>query len=292
MVKKTTKKAPVPKKKADKTTAKTAKTTALVVKEKAAPPAEAEPPKKKPGFDESKLSARDKERVKKWRARYRDHQVVSLKKDEERGERALKYDGDPVMAMVGVAEATGTSDPQLSDRMLGQVAMTYSSREDGAANYNCALAATHAFQPQDVLEGQLAGQMVGAHNAAMRFLSNAANSTDADQIARNVEWATKMMRTYTAQIEALNRYRGKGQQKVTVEHVTVQPGGQAIVGNVTTTAPAALPGGQQGAPALGAATAAVAQLPAAKPADAITLTASTIEREVVPVAATGGGGSR
>ena len=33
-------------------------------------------------------------------------------------------------------------------------------------------------------------------------------------------------------MEALNRHRGKGQQKVTVEHVTVNAGGQAIVGSV------------------------------------------------------------
>jgi hypothetical protein len=32
------------------------------------------------------------------------------------------------------------------------------------------------------------------------------------------------------QVEALQRYRGKGQQKVTVEHVHVHSGGQAIVG--------------------------------------------------------------
>jgi len=35
------------------------------------------------------------------------------------------------------------------------------------------------------------------------------------------------------QVEALQRYRGKGQQKVTVEHVHVHAGGQAIVGAVT-----------------------------------------------------------
>jgi hypothetical protein len=33
--------------------------------------------------------------------------------------------------------------------------------------------------------------------------------------------------------DALNRHRGKGQQVVRVEHVTVQAGGQAIVGAVT-----------------------------------------------------------
>jgi len=34
------------------------------------------------------------------------------------------------------------------------------------------------------------------------------------------------------QFATLNRHRGKGQQKVTVEHVHVHQGGQAIVGHV------------------------------------------------------------
>jgi hypothetical protein len=45
--------------------------------------------------------------------------------------------------------------------------------------------------------------------------------------------ANKLSRTYVALLEALNRHRGKGQQKVTVEHVHVHSGGQAIVGAVT-----------------------------------------------------------
>ena len=36
------------------------------------------------------------------------------------------------------------------------------------------------------------------------------------------------------QLEALSRHRGKGQQKISVEHVHVHPGGQAIVGAVET----------------------------------------------------------
>jgi hypothetical protein len=45
--------------------------------------------------------------------------------------------------------------------------------------------------------------------------------------------ANKLSRTYAVLLEALNRHRGKGQQKVTVEHVHVHQGGQAIVGAVT-----------------------------------------------------------
>jgi hypothetical protein len=44
--------------------------------------------------------------------------------------------------------------------------------------------------------------------------------------------ANKLSRTYATLLEALNRYRGKGQQKMTVEYVHVHSGSQAVVGMV------------------------------------------------------------
>jgi hypothetical protein len=49
----------------------------------------------------------------------------------------------------------------------------------------------------------------------------------------NLNQANKLSRTFAALTEALDRHRGKGQQRITVEHVNVHPGGQAIVGAVT-----------------------------------------------------------
>ena len=49
----------------------------------------------------------------------------------------------------------------------------------------------------------------------------------------NGNLAVKLLRAFAAQTEALQRYRGKGQQKVTVEHVHVHTGGRAIVGSVS-----------------------------------------------------------
>ncbi len=45
--------------------------------------------------------------------------------------------------------------------------------------------------------------------------------------------SVKLTRAFTAQLEALNRHRGKGQQKMTVEHVHIHDGGQAVIGSVT-----------------------------------------------------------
>lgn len=47
--------------------------------------------------------------------------------------------------------------------------------------------------------------------------------------------ATRLMRLYTEQLEAMAKLKGKStQQKVIVEHVHVHSGGQAIVGAVRT----------------------------------------------------------
>ncbi len=58
------------------------------------------------------------------------------------------------------------------------------------------------------------------------------------------------MRTFTAQMEALKRYRTGGEQKVSVQHASVSAGGQAIVGNVTQAARDAAPDKTVAPPAL------------------------------------------
>jgi hypothetical protein len=47
----------------------------------------------------------------------------------------------------------------------------------------------------------------------------------------------RLARTFAAQVEAFNRYRSSREQKMTVQHVDVAEGGQAIVGNVSAPAP-------------------------------------------------------
>lgn len=79
----------------------------------------------------------------------------------------------------------------------------------------------------------LAQQMVGTHFAALECLRRAAlpNQTfEGRDMA--LKRAQKLMALYAKQLETLNKHRGKGQQKVTVEHINVEKGGQAIVGNI------------------------------------------------------------
>lgn len=89
------------------------------------------------------------------------------------------------------------------------------------------------IKPGDELEGMIAAQLIACHNASMECYRRAMIGDQTFEGRReNLSQANKLSRTYATLLEALNRHRGKGQQKVTVEHVHVHSGGQAIVGNV------------------------------------------------------------
>ena len=103
---------------------------------------------------------------------------------------------------------------------------------------SAALATLVSIAPKDEIEGMLAAQMVAAHAASMECYRRASEQSHEGRQS-NLSHAGKLSRTYVQLLEALNRHRGKGtQQKVTVEHVHVHAGGQAVVGAVE-----ALPGG-------------------------------------------------
>ena len=90
------------------------------------------------------------------------------------------------------------------------------------------------MEPEDELETVLALQM-GAIPAAMMAMAarlNSAQSIPQQDLAERA--LNKLARTYTMQIEALKRYLTGGQQRVIVEHVTVNAAGRAIVVAVTT----------------------------------------------------------
>jgi hypothetical protein len=98
---------------------------------------------------------------------------------------------------------------------------------------NAALAMVEAAAPKDEIEGALAVQMACTHTAAMAVLAklDVAFATE-QRVAAFGSAAARLMRTYAAQVEVLRRLRTGGQQFVRVEHVHVNDGGQAVIGNL------------------------------------------------------------
>src|SRR5204863_8845292 len=74
---------------------------------------------------------------------------------------------------------------------------------------------------------------VSVHVMAMRCAQHLANAEDLAQHDSAGRALGRLARTFPAQMEALNRYRNNGEPAITVQNVSVQDGGKAIVGNVT-----------------------------------------------------------
>ena len=129
----------------------------------------------------------------------------------------------------------------LANQALQALWVKDSSAEERDKQLSATVAALTGIAPKDELEGMMAAQLVAAHNATMECYRRAMNGEQSFEGRReNLTQANKLSRTYAALVEALNRHRGKRQQKVTVEHVHVHAGGQAVVGMV---AAPAQPGG-------------------------------------------------
>jgi hypothetical protein len=131
-------------------------------------------------------------------------------------------------------EAVGTVDPDFLDGLLGQLAnVGMKGRVVDERGLNFMLSIVKGMEPRDQVEAMLAAQMAAVHDATMTFarrLNHVENLPQQDSAERAFN---KLARTFAAQVEALKRYRSAGEQTVRVEHVTVNEGGQAIVGNVS-----------------------------------------------------------
>jgi hypothetical protein len=98
---------------------------------------------------------------------------------------------------------------------------------------NSALALIEAAAPRDEIEGALALQMACTHIAAMALLARLQEGYPTERrTALFATAAARLLRVYVTQVEALRRLRHGGSQFVRVEHVHVNEGGQAVIGNV------------------------------------------------------------
>ncbi len=140
----------------------------------------------------------------------------------------------PAVGLALLMKALGTTDPSFLDGLLGQLANagTHGGNVE-EREINFMLSLVIGVEPRDQVEAMLAAQMAAVHNATMTFARRLAHVENIQQQDSAERASNKLARTYATQVEAFKRYRTGGEQKVTVEHVTVNEGGQAIVGNVS-----------------------------------------------------------
>ena len=132
----------------------------------------------------------------------------------------------------------GTDEPFQATALMGQCLKVLSPLELGAAEgghgdeRNFMLSIIKDIAPRDAVERMLAVQMAATHVATVRAATSLARASQLPHLEAYSTAYNKLARTFAAQMEALRKHRNGGQQKVTVEHVHVHAGGQAIVGDV------------------------------------------------------------
>jgi hypothetical protein len=139
-------------------------------------------------------------------------------------------------ALIGyklIQNALGTLDEAFMSGLLKQLAGAASNGTTvGEADLNFMVSVIKGIEPRDQVEAMLAAQMAGIHMAMMTFCQRLMQVEGLLQLDATERAINKFARTFASQMEALKRYRTGGEQKVTVQHVSVNEGGQAIVGNV------------------------------------------------------------
>jgi hypothetical protein len=154
---------------------------------------------------------------------------------------------DELIGQALLMEAVGTADFDFYKGLISQLANVGSGKD--AQSLNFVLSVVKGIEPRDQLEAMLGAQMAAVHMATMKFARQLANVEYLQEQDSAERAFNKLTRTFVSQIEALKRYRTGGEQKVTVQHVSVSEGRQAIVGNVTQTSRGAAPEAAQSTPA-------------------------------------------
>lgn len=144
----------------------------------------------------------------------------------------------------GDAESCGLGDVDsvFAEYVIGQLAeiglRAAADMPDGPLDTRSVNALIHlaaAVEPKDELECAMAAQMAAIHHLTLDAAARAMRpGATIEGRALNLSQAGKLGRTFAQMLDALGRHRGKvSTQRVIVENVTVEAGGQAVVGAVT-----------------------------------------------------------
>ena len=144
---------------------------------------------------------------------------------------------DLAMGTLALMQAIGTADYDFFDGLMLQLVNASKGQGTPEKAVNFMLAVVKGIEPRDQIEAMLAAQMAAVHMASMTFARRLAHVDTIPQQDSAQNAFNKLARTFAAQVEALKRYRSGGEQKMTVQHVHVAEGGQAIVGNVNAPSP-------------------------------------------------------
>lgn len=132
-----------------------------------------------------------------------------------------------------VCASTGSDDIKAASYIFNNLTNVliagHSNPDEAATIITGSLHTLYSLKPQDAIEGMAIARLIALHNQSMDSLKQATNAKYIPQVDSCTNQAVKLMRVCNETMDALNRYRRKGEQKVTVQYVNIGNGGQAVV---------------------------------------------------------------
>jgi hypothetical protein len=181
------------------------------------------------------VTAAERTALEKYLARDKAKPSVRFKVSKNGNVPQIEFDHpDQQVGWALVMDALATADGDFLTGIKYQLANASAHGQDiDEHGLNFMLSVIKGIEPRDQLEAMLAAQMAAVHVATMTFARHLAQAEEIVLLDSAERAFNKLTRTFAMQMEALKRYRSGAEQKVTLQHVSVAEGGQAIIGNVT-----------------------------------------------------------
>lgn len=149
-----------------------------------------------------------------------------------------KEDGDGIAIQaeshqtIDLNKLAGCNNDTVFQELIASAALVKIASDD-AQKLNILVQTLAECEPKDINEARLCLQASNLYSEGMHYLCQA-KMAEMPHAEFYMKSGIKLLRLHNETIEALNRYRRGGEQKVIVQHVNVNEGGQAIVGNIKT----------------------------------------------------------
>lgn len=133
-----------------------------------------------------------------------------------------------------LSKLTGTHDVELANEIINKGRCCIPGHDKAGQN-NVILQSLADQEPRDAHEARLCAQATVLYSQSMEYLERAEGVLFNDCFDKQgwnqifMKNATRLLDLHTKTIEALTRYRQKGEQRIVVQHINVSDNAKAIV---------------------------------------------------------------
>lgn len=128
-----------------------------------------------------------------------------------------------------LCEITGTKHKQLAEDIVNRATDAICGREEFREKAIIVMASLIEQQPKDAHEARLCAQAVALYSQGLKYMYRSEQGNMIPQCEFYIKNAMKLLRLHNETVEAINKHRRGGGQRVVVQHVQVNDGGQAVV---------------------------------------------------------------